>query len=107
MGDDLGQWLRNLPLVWQEGDLAVIHAGADPRKPIAEQTERTCLWGHPDFMRLPRRDGLWIAHGHTIMPEAHEDAGRIAVDTGAWRTGRLSAAWLDKDGLDFIEVQNP
>ncbi|MCQ0090497.1 metallophosphoesterase [Roseovarius sp. M141] len=97
-------WLANLPLSWCEGALAVTHAGADPARGIADQTAETLLWGHPAFSRQPRRDGLWVAHGHTIVEKAASRSGRIAVDTGAWRTGRLSAAWLSKDGLDFIEV---
>ena len=104
--DEVAQWLTSLPLVWHEGALVVTHAGADPDHEIANQTAQTCLWGHPAFQRQNRRDGLWIAHGHTIVAEANARSGRIAVDTGAWRTNRLSAAWLSEDGLEFIEVSN-
>lgn len=104
MGDDLLRWLRALPLWWRDGNLAVTHAGADPAIAIEDQAEQSLLWGHPAFARRPRSDGIWIAHGHTVMPAPITEAGRIAVDTGAWRTHRLSAAWLDAGGLTFFEA---
>lgn len=100
----LADWLTALPLVWCEGTLAVTHAGADPTCPIADQPPEVFLWGHPAFLRQTRTDGIWIAHGHTIVAEAKAEAGRISVDTGAWRTDRLSAAWISRTGIDFIET---
>ena len=104
MPSEIAKWLAALPLIWREDPLVVTHAGADPSRDIAGQSAQTYLWGHPAFLRQNRHDGLWVAHGHTIMDEAHAQPGRIAVDTGAWRTNRLSAAWLSQGGLEFIEV---
>jgi serine/threonine protein phosphatase 1 len=100
-------WLGALPLVWREAGLAVCHAGADPARPIGDQEARALLWGHRDFARRARADGLWIVHGHVILPEVRAEAGRIGTDTGAFATGRLSAAWLDAGGLAVIEVRHP
>lgn len=97
-------WLRALPAFWREKNLAVVHAGADPSLPIESQPNKTLIWGHRDFSHHSRRDGLWIAHGHTIVQTASASSGRISVDTGAWQSGRLSAAWLDTQGLRFIEA---
>lgn len=94
-------WLRALPLWWQDQGLGVVHAGADPALPLAEQTEASLLWGHRNFGR-PRADGLWIAHGHVVMAEPRAEAGRIAVDTGAWATGRLTAALIKAGHVRFI-----
>lgn len=105
LADGMEDWLRGLPLWWREGDLAVVHAGADPNLPIEAQTAHTLVWGHRDFMQTPRQDGIWVAHGHIVVETACAEAGRIAVDTGAWESGRLSAAWLDADGLRFIEAR--
>lgn len=92
MGPDLMAWLRTLPLVWQSGDLAIVHAAADPALAIDEQPSQVLLWGHPEFERTPRRDGVWVVHGHTVVGEAGYRAGRVSVDTGACFTGRLTAA---------------
>ncbi|WP_430450432.1 metallophosphoesterase [Rhodophyticola sp.] len=97
-------WLRARPLLWQSGNVAVVHAGADPALPLADQSEQALLWGHPDFDRTPRRDGIWVVHGHTIVPEPTADQGRVATDTGAYATGRLTAAMIDSSGVRFIRA---
>lgn len=96
-------WLRDLPLYWQDGGLAVVHGGADPTLPMADQPEDALLWGHRDFHK-PRKDGLWIAHGHVVVAEPNAAAGRIALDTGAWATGRLTAARIGADGVMFLQT---
>ncbi len=100
------RWLRALPLRWQSGDLLVCHAGPDPAAPVAAQPDEVFLWGHPRFLREPRHDGLWVAHGHWVQERAGIRSGRIAVDTGAWRSGCLSAALITPEGeLRFLEAR--
>jgi serine/threonine protein phosphatase 1 len=99
-------WLRALPLSWREDALAVSHAGADPARPFEDQDDRVLMWGHRNFRRRARTDGLWIVHGHVIQPEVQARAGRIGVDTGAFATGRLSAVWLDRDGMRVIAAED-
>lgn len=101
---DVATWLGALPLHWTADGVAAVHAGADPARPLGAQDPDALLWGHPAFARRTRRDGLWIAHGHSIVPEARIAEGRIAADTGAWTTGRLSAVWLDRDGAETLRV---
>lgn len=95
-------WLRSLPMIWQEGALAVVHAAADPTISLNAQTELSLLWGHPDFRKTPRTDGIWVVHGHVIVEQPTARQGRIAIDTGAWRTGRLSAVLLADGKADFL-----
>lgn len=95
-------WLRGLPLMWQSGNLVITHAGAAPRRPIDRQDPMDLLWGPAAFGRLPRRDGLWIAHGHQIVPAPRCRRGIISVDTGAYLTGRLTAALISKAGIRFL-----
>jgi serine/threonine protein phosphatase 1 len=102
MGDDLIDWLRALPVTWTSGNVTVLHAGADPALPLSEQKRQTLLWGHKDFASRPRSDGQWIIHGHTIVPEPESTGGRIAIDTGAFATGRLTAAIVTPDSLRFV-----
>lgn len=97
-------WLRALPHYWQSGDLVAAHAGLDPRHTVAEQTDNAVLWGQSKFRTHPRTDGLWVVHGHWIEPTAFANLGRIAIDTGAWRTGQLTAACIEQTGIRFIET---
>ncbi|RWR08153.1 metallophosphoesterase [Paenirhodobacter populi] len=102
MAPGLEDWLRALPLFWQSGNVAVVHAAADPRTPIAQQNPQYLLWGHPGFGRVLRRDGVWVVHGHVIRSAPGRAGGVISIDTGAWRTGQLTAALISAGTLDFL-----
>ncbi len=91
-------WLRSLPLHWQSGNLLVTHAGPNPAEPIDRQPDDVFTWGHSRFLRQARSDGLWVAHGHWVQDRPVITDGRIAVDTGAWFSGRLTAALIQPDG---------
>ncbi|WP_353348216.1 metallophosphoesterase family protein [Aquicoccus sp. SU-CL01552] len=104
MGDPLIEWMRGLPLRWSSGNVTVVHAGADPARPLDAQDSRTLLWGHRDFISTPRDDGQWVVHGHTIVDAPLAEAGRIAIDTGAYATGTLTAALCDESGAQFVST---
>ncbi|WP_208347599.1 metallophosphoesterase family protein [Pseudaestuariivita rosea] len=98
LGKQMCIWLHNLPSTWSSGNLVCVHAAADPNIPIADQEDDVFLWGHNAFLKTPRQDDIWVAHGHTVYQTAHITGGRIAVDTGAYKTGKLSAAKVMPDG---------
>ena len=99
---DIEPWLRALPVSFCSGNVAVVHAGMDPSLSLADQPERNLIWGHPDFSRVARVDDLWVIHGHTIVTDPIAEAQRISIDTGAYATGRLTAAEVRKNALDFL-----
>ncbi|WP_299921705.1 metallophosphoesterase family protein [uncultured Pelagimonas sp.] len=104
LGEDLEAWLRELPSHWATGNVAVVHAGADPKQPIERQDRSRLLWGHPEFDNQLRQDGVWVVHGHTIVDAAEAKDGRIAVDTGAYATGKLTAALVEKGNVSFVST---
>ncbi len=108
LADALGQtmidWLWDTPAMFTTGNVHVVHAGADPALPLREQPADALTWGHPDFLSRARGDGQWVVHGHTIVDEVVASNGRIGVDTGAYATGRLSAALLSAGDFEVISV---
>lgn len=104
IGPEMLSWLRHLKLTWQSGNVAVAHAGADPAKPINLQGPSTLVWGHPDFDKKPRTDQIWVIHGHTIVDEATKLDGRIAIDTGAYASGQLTAAYVTSGKVEFLQT---
>ncbi len=104
MGGAALDWLRGLNPCWRSGNVAVVHAGADPRLPLEAQRPHDLIWGHADFGRMPRPDGVWVVHGHTIVPKPRIGTGTISIDTGAYATGRLTAARIAADGVTFLET---
>jgi serine/threonine protein phosphatase 1 len=105
MGPDMIDWLRNLPATWATGNLTVVHAGADPVTPLTLQSDKTFKWGHKDFAMMLRTDGTWVAHGHTIVDRANTDGGKIALDTGAYATGQLTAAYVTPGDVTFVQTR--
>lgn len=105
MGEELIAWVAGLETSVLSGNVLAVHAAADPEAPPEGQAEDTLMWGHPEFFRKPRRDGVWVVHGHTIVDRPAAKLGRIAVDTGAYATGALTAVCLDGLAPRFLAVQ--
>ncbi|MEM1362921.1 MAG: metallophosphoesterase [Pseudomonadota bacterium] len=107
IGPETEAWLGQLPMTWQSGNLYISHAGADPSLPMEQQSKRSLIWGHPEYQKRRRTDGIWVARGHVIVDEASAQSGRVSVDTGAYATGRLTLARIDTDGgVGFVTVSN-
>lgn len=98
-------WLSGLPMWWQSGNLAVVHALTDGQRPMQEQAAETLLWARPTKRLQPRSDGVWVAHGHTVTPEPAIRAGHVAIDTGAFHSGVLTAAAFDKGEIRFLSTK--
>lgn len=101
--DGLQDWLRNLPYQWNSGNILCVHAGMDPAKSPQDQSRRDMMWGHTAFFKTPREDGNWVVHGHTITPTPKTEDHRIAIDTGAFRTGLLTAAQISNGAVTFVQ----
>jgi serine/threonine protein phosphatase 1 len=104
MGEKMVAWVAGLDCIAWSGNVAVVHAGADPSTPLEEHSPETFIWGHPEFRKKPREDGFWIVHGHTIVDRPKMQNGRISIDTGAYATGQLTAAVFAPDGVEFIST---
>ena len=104
MGPELISWIRGLPKSWQSGNVAVVHASANPSVGISDQSTKALHWGHPDFTKVMRTDGVWIIHGHTIVDEPTAVRGRIAIDTGAYATGRLTIVHVEPGKTTFETI---
>ncbi len=105
MGAQMIDWLAALPHLFQSGNVAVSHAGADPARAITDQSDEALVWGQTGYGRMQRSDGIWVVHGHVIAARVTAQMGHINVDTGAYKTGRLSAAILRAGAFEVAEVR--
>ncbi len=85
-------FLRSLRLWVIKGDYLFVHAGVDPRKPLADQTEADLLWIRDAFLTSKRHFAYCVVHGHTPNRTPVITPSRINLDTGAYSTGVLTAA---------------
>lgn len=97
---DIEDWLAACPRVWRSGNVAALHAGADPQQGLDAQPDIVFPWGHPLFHKKNRIDGVWIVHGHQPVPEVTVKSGRIAVETQGYLTGKLSAVRIAKGKIE-------
>ncbi len=95
---------RSLRLVHREGDILFVHAGLRPGVPLADQTRADMIWIRDEFLKSDSDFGGLVVHGHSIRPEPVIRANRIGVDTGAWRSGTLTAAVLAGDTVSFLQT---
>jgi len=102
LGPHLG-FLEGLHLSHRAGNLFFAHAGADPAVPTDEQEIDTLLWGCKEFTTTERDDAVWVVHGHVIVDQPSAERGRISVDTGAYFSGRLTAARIAGGETVFLE----
>lgn len=77
------------------GDYAFVHAGIDPALPLEEQRRSDLLWIRERFLRHKGPLPKVVVHGHTIFDEVEDKRQRIGIDTGAFRSGVLTALVLE------------
>ncbi|MBI1340914.1 serine/threonine protein phosphatase [bacterium] len=95
-------FLTNLSLSVRIGDYVFVHAGMRPGRAIDQQTEHDMLWIRDEFLGDNSPMEAVIVHGHTPMERPFRDHRRVGVDTGAYLSGRLTAARFDQDAVDFL-----
>ena len=98
-------FLRSLKLSWEAGDYFFVHAGIDPRQPMDRQGPESMLWIREEFISASGPFSHRIVHGHTIVPEVEFLPHRIAVDTGAYATGRLSCVVLEGTAVRLLNTE--
>ncbi|HVY88057.1 MAG TPA: metallophosphoesterase family protein [Hyphomonadaceae bacterium] len=96
------QFLNNLDLSVRIGDYVFVHAGVRPGVPLDQQTEYDLLWIREEFLGDRRPLGAVIVHGHTPASKPYRDGRRVGLDTGAYLSGRLTAARFEHDSVEFI-----
>jgi len=97
-------FLESLPVSWQLGDYLFVHAGIRPGVPLDAQRTRDMTTIRQDFTLSGENFGVCVVHGHTGVRQASHCGNRIAVDTGAFATGILSAAVLHGQEVRFLST---
>ena len=86
------------------GDYVLVHAGLNPKLSIDQQNRQDMLWIRERFLRHEDPFSHVVVHGHTIFEQVEDTQHRIGIDTGAFRTGRLTALVLEGDSRRTIQA---
>jgi serine/threonine protein phosphatase 1 len=105
VGDPTLLWVAGLPLTHRIDDLLFVHAGIDPGQPLVRQDRATLLWTRGPFLGSPGpyAENVAVIHGHTPQEAVDlQHPNRINLDTGAFRSGRLSALVIAGERMSVI-----
>ena len=95
-------FLQSLPYSHEIGGYFFVHAGVRPGIPLKEQDPQDMLWIREDFLFSRTELEKVVVYGHTPVEQAGRRGHRLSVDTGAYATGRLSAAVLEGQDCRFL-----
>lgn len=87
------------------GDYLLVHAGIRPGRPLEAQARQDLRWIREPFLSSRRRHGCMVVHGHTAGADVCWRPNRIGLDTGAYRTGVLSALMIDEDACQVLQAR--
>ncbi len=100
------QWLARLPTSLTMADHYFVHAGVKPGIELDRQCDDDRLWIRDEFTESAADHGAVVVHGHTVYEDGvHFASNRIGIDTGAYRTGRLSALVIENGCYRTLSTQ--
>ena len=88
------------------GDYLFVHAGIRPGVEVDQQSQSDLRWIRDPFLFDDSDHGFVVVHGHTITDDVEERPNRIGIDTGAYRSGVLTALAIDGNERWFIDTRD-
>ena len=98
------EFLAGFADTFRFGDYLFVHAGLRPGVGIEEQDRFDLRWIREPFLSDAREHGCVVVHGHTIVGEVEERPNRIAIDTGAYHSGILTAVGIEEERRWFLST---
>lgn len=92
---DHAAFMRSFGDTLSVGDYLFVHAGIRPGVTLARQSQADLRWIRDVFLDDERDHGFVVVHGHTISEHVSDVGNRIGIDTGAYRSGILTALVLE------------
>ncbi|MBO6900200.1 MAG: serine/threonine protein phosphatase [Rhizobiaceae bacterium] len=99
-------FLSGLPYSAHFGDFYFCHAGIRPGIALEDQQPDDLIWIREPFLSNPALHPKVIVHGHTPVAEPEIMPNRVGVDTGAYRSGVLSALVIEGRQKGILSVSD-
>src|SRR5688500_7981441 len=96
------EFLESFADTFTFGDYLFVHAGIRPGVALEEQDRHDLRWIREPFLSDAKAHGPMVVHGHTIVERVEERPNRIAIDTGAYHSGVLTALAVEDDRRWFL-----
>jgi serine/threonine protein phosphatase 1 len=98
------RFLARMPVSHVEGDYLFVHAGIRPGVALERQDPYDLMWIREPFLSSTQPARKLVVHGHTVVPAPDIRPNRIGIDTGAYRSGRLTCLVLEGDERRFLST---
>ena len=98
-------YIASFETMIRAGDYVFVHAGVDPARPLGEQKRSDLLWIRERFLSHEGPLEKVVVHGHTIFDHVMDCGNRIGIDTGAFRSGVLTALVLEGDQRRILQAR--
>lgn len=98
------EFLSEMADTFRFGDYLFVHAGIRPGVELDQQLSRDLRWIREGFLEDSTNHGVVVVHGHTIVDAPEERSNRIGIDTGAYRSGVLTAIGIEGGKRWFIQA---
>jgi serine/threonine protein phosphatase 1 len=96
------EFLSSFADTFRFGDYLFVHAGIRPGIGLEQQDLHDLRWIRDPFLSDAKEHGFVVVHGHTIVDRVEERPNRIAIDTGAYHSGVLTAVAIEDDQRWFL-----
>ena len=90
----VGFFLEETCIEYEDEYAYYVHAGVRPGKPFSRTAAMQKMWGAKDFLDSKYDWGKPVVFGHWQMAEPLLQANKIGIDTGAYKSGILTAIRL-------------
>ena len=98
------EFLESFLDTFRIGSYLFVHAGLRPGVPLPEQKQSDLRWIREPFLENEDDHGFIVVHGHTIADQIDVRGNRIGLDTGAYRSGILTAMGLEGRERWFLQT---
>ncbi|WP_417797935.1 metallophosphoesterase family protein [Terasakiella pusilla] len=97
-------FLKSLENSYSDGDYFFVHAGISPTVSLEKQKVQDLRWIRDSFVQYTKPFEKVIVHGHTIGQDVLLLPNRIALDTGAYYSGKLSCVALEGNTVRILQT---
>lgn len=97
------QFMADLKAYHKERGHIFVHAGLRPEIALESQQVEDLVMIRGEFIENPLSVEEVVVYGHTIYEEPNIVDRKIGIDTGAYRTGKLTALAIDRKGYRFMD----
>lgn len=102
--DEHQAFLKSFADTFRFGDYLFVHAGIRPGVDLSVQATADLRWIRNQFLNDSSHHGFVVVHGHTISQAVEERPNRIGIDTGAYRSGCLTAVAVEGPRRWFLDT---